>query len=419
MAGATVTQNHRGTPIYAAPELGDAHHSGKVDVYSFGLTLWELMTASRPWSDVTSVQELVARVWRGERPPTPKGPDLLCALVEASWAPSPILRPSFTACCKLLQAFLRAMQQQELDEGDHEWLAFFCGLLHAQALVYREGAINARKDRAKADLLQRFSEVLCPPTAQAKATAEEMAALAYGAAVDDSATALCTLGWRVYTTQRDSFFAGECLTRSAAKGNMTAINRLGVLHQCGQGVPRDTEKAAMLFERASKAGVAEATTNLATLMAEGGPTGNSRDYQKVLTTFMAAAQQGSVLAMFNLGNIYLNGDLGVPVDVVEAARWFVKASGLGHADSKDALGMLLVRNPCPESQHDDVATGVHALYEAAALGLPKAQYHLGRLLIEGVDDFVQRDTAAGRDLIAAAAQQGDHEAAQYLHELGF
>lgn len=43
-----------GTVLWMAPELfvGRTKYGPKVDVYSFGVILWELATRENPWSDV-------------------------------------------------------------------------------------------------------------------------------------------------------------------------------------------------------------------------------------------------------------------------------------------------------------------------------------------------------------------------------
>jgi len=51
------------------------------------------------------------------------------------------------------------------------------------------------------------------------------------------------------------------------------------------------------------------------------------------------AEKGQVLAQFNLGNMYVNGD-GVPKNDVEAVRWFRLAAEQGDADAQYNLGLM-------------------------------------------------------------------------------
>jgi TPR repeat protein len=59
--------------------------------------------------------------------------------------------------------------------------------------------------------------------------------------------------------------------------------------------------------------------------------GVTQDYSKAVEWFVAAAQQGHVVAQKNLGSIYAGG-YGLPQDYREAARWYLMA-----AESNDAI----------------------------------------------------------------------------------
>lgn len=56
-----------GTYRWMAPEMiKEKHHTRKVDVYSFGIVLWELLTALTPFHDMTPEQAAFAvsqKVW--------------------------------------------------------------------------------------------------------------------------------------------------------------------------------------------------------------------------------------------------------------------------------------------------------------------------------------------------------------------
>jgi serine/threonine protein kinase len=56
-----------GTYRWMAPEMiKEEHHTRKVDVYSFGIVMWEILTALVPFSDMTPEQAAVAvalKVW--------------------------------------------------------------------------------------------------------------------------------------------------------------------------------------------------------------------------------------------------------------------------------------------------------------------------------------------------------------------
>ena len=49
-----------GSPIYTAPEvLGEGKYSEKADVYSFGMTLYEMSTGRQPYSERQDIYNCV------------------------------------------------------------------------------------------------------------------------------------------------------------------------------------------------------------------------------------------------------------------------------------------------------------------------------------------------------------------------
>ncbi|CAA6670382.1 unnamed protein product [Spirodela intermedia] len=79
-------------------------YNKKVDVYSFGIVLWELLTGMLPFQNMTAVQVAFA-VDKGFRPVIP--PDCLPVLEEIMsrcWDANPDLRPPFTEVVRMLEA---------------------------------------------------------------------------------------------------------------------------------------------------------------------------------------------------------------------------------------------------------------------------------------------------------------------------
>jgi TPR repeat protein len=58
---------------------------------------------------------------------------------------------------------------------------------------------------------------------------------------------------------------------------------------------------------------------------------------EVVAMWTTAADQGNVVAQFNLSVMYFIGR-GVNEDLKEAARWFQKSAGQGHADAQHNFG---------------------------------------------------------------------------------
>ena len=93
-----------GTANYMAPELfGDERADEKVDVYSFAMILYEMMTGMQPWKGIHPVK-IAATVLTGPRPDLPEtiSPDV-AALVRECWRFQAKKRPTFLEILSTLE----------------------------------------------------------------------------------------------------------------------------------------------------------------------------------------------------------------------------------------------------------------------------------------------------------------------------
>lgn len=93
----TLTQN--GTVSWTAPELfQDSEVTEKIDVYSYAIVLWEIISRAKPWTGKHSMK-IINAVVLGERPPINNipadTPPVLKSLMISCWDPKPENRPSF------------------------------------------------------------------------------------------------------------------------------------------------------------------------------------------------------------------------------------------------------------------------------------------------------------------------------------
>ncbi|KAG2501064.1 hypothetical protein HYH03_000883 [Edaphochlamys debaryana] len=108
---------HAGTPAYMAPEQFEGRPVGeKVDVYAFGVTLWECLTGEQPWAELQNPMQVIFVVGvQCQRPPLPPTtPPDLAALIAACWADDPAARPAFVEVIGALRGLLAAAEAGRL-----------------------------------------------------------------------------------------------------------------------------------------------------------------------------------------------------------------------------------------------------------------------------------------------------------------
>ncbi|KAL8113018.1 serine/threonine/tyrosine-protein kinase HT1-like [Apium graveolens] len=132
-----------GTYRWMAPEMiKRKSYSGKVDVYGFGLILWELVAGIIPYEDMTPIQAAFAVVNKNLRPAFPDDcPAAMRALIGQCWSSQPERRPNFCQVVKLLEQFEASLASdgnldklQNLTCQDHKK-----GILH---LIQKIGPVH-------------------------------------------------------------------------------------------------------------------------------------------------------------------------------------------------------------------------------------------------------------------------------------
>lgn len=102
-----------GTYRWMAPEMCKRKpYCRKVDVYSFGLVLWELVSGSIPYEDMTPLQAAFAVVNKNLRPVVPLScPTPLQQLMEQCWSVQPDKRPEFSQIVRTLETLQRVLDR--------------------------------------------------------------------------------------------------------------------------------------------------------------------------------------------------------------------------------------------------------------------------------------------------------------------
>ncbi|PWA46475.1 protein kinase-like domain-containing protein [Artemisia annua] len=102
-----VVSDDSGTYRWMAPEMIKRKpYDRKVDVYGFGLILWEMVAGSLPYKNMTPIQAAFAVVHQELRPSIPIDcPLAMKTLIELCWSSSPQKRPEFSQVVKVLEQF--------------------------------------------------------------------------------------------------------------------------------------------------------------------------------------------------------------------------------------------------------------------------------------------------------------------------
>ena len=85
-----------GTPEFMAPEMYDEKYNSSCDIYSFGLTLLEIVTGKVPYSECSSIPQIWKKVTLGEKPNSFSEipDDSIKSIIEKCIRTDPYERPS-------------------------------------------------------------------------------------------------------------------------------------------------------------------------------------------------------------------------------------------------------------------------------------------------------------------------------------
>ena len=164
---------------------------------------------------------------------------------------------------------------------------------------------------------------------------------------------LALMGFGYWITHTESALAAKSarerqqLEIKAGQGDARAQCDLGIIYEIGRGVPRNYEKAAEWYQKASDQGNALAQFKLGglCLSGRGVPPDEAKGfelYQKAAVNRMYERDPGDAYAKLELGRRYEHGK-GVPQDDAKAFEWYEKAAVQGVRDALFAVGIMYAK----------------------------------------------------------------------------
>ena len=184
------------------------------------------------------------------------------------------------------------------------------------------------------------------------------------------------------------YFAGQGVTqdyaeavkwyRKAAEQNLdTAQCYLGSAYANGNGVPKNYIEAYKWYSLSAAQGCREANNDLSIIekrmtleqIAEGQklarefvpqkgyiPFANmtAEQLKKVTEKIRAKAESGDAEAQYNLGSLYLTGDLGVTKDLTETIKWYQKAADQNYPNMQFPLASAYSQRGVLEQKNGDL-----------------------------------------------------------------
>lgn len=376
---------------YMAPEiLTKKVITPKVDVYSFAIISYEIITESAPFPEIQNFVQLKNYLSQNKRPDLSKiDSERLRNLLSKCWSANPDDRPEF-------KDIVHTMREDKFwIEGNVDFFQACCYF----PLFGDHGSDDAKTFYFYGYYLDKKDE---------SEKLKNEALIFYKMAANEGyVDAFYRLG-KMYCegdgVECDKGEASRYFKVSADKGHMLSMYKYALLLDEGDGIECDKKEAAKYYKMAADGGYIESMFNYAILLDEGD--GIERDKKEAAKYYKMAADGGYIDSMFMIALMLSNGD-GVVVDKKEAARYFKMA-----ADGGSILAMVNYADMLFNGDGINADKKEAARYYklAADNGNEEAMFAYAKMLDEG--DGIEANKKEARRYFHEAADNGYEDAIQ-------
>ncbi|OHT15497.1 hypothetical protein TRFO_02806 [Tritrichomonas foetus] len=380
-----------GTDNYKAPEyVKGGEYSFQIDLYSFGIIVYELCVGKNPFSGL-SILEATQRVSDG-------------TIDMVSYESGAIFK-LFRRCTAAV-AESRATSFYLLNMFTNERL-YFAGtdddyiVKKTNEIMTTREEVTELKERKDVEYIE-----------ESAANGEVYAQFNLGVMYHN--------GW-VY--DRDYTKALYWFELAAEQNHRAAIYDIANMYYRSRGVPRDLRKAFDYFKRAADMKFVEAFNGLGLMYYHGEVPSDEVDengnpillppnYEKAREYFTYAAENGHSYARCNLGHIYYYGKLGTP-DYEKAVFWYNKAVDQSNPDAECNLGNIYFNGLVGDGP--DYSKAFELYKKAQAHNQLEACFRLGKMYRDGI--AVEKDVKEAANIFKKGSEKGDIESSIALSEL--
>ena len=135
------------------------------------------------------------------------------------------------------------------------------------------------------------------------------------------------------------------------------------------------------------------------------------DYETALREFTSAAEEGLMVAQYNLAILYFTGR-GVQQDFTEAFRWTAAAAEQGHTEAQFNLGALYYAG---QGTGRDREQAMQWYIRAGNADYAPAQYNIGEMYFRG--DGIPKDSIRAHAWLSRAVENNHDSAGDLLEDI--